>query len=83
VSSDADLKDLQMFSHSDEDSFCLKNIIDLQDLNKSAITGTKKYESIIINSNYLNDDILENFNFKSLMPSSATSVLDGLDIIQL
>lgn len=83
MSSDADLKDLQMFSHSDEDSFCLKNIIDLQDLNKSAITGTKKYESIIINSNYLNDDILENFNFKSLMPSSATSVLDGLDIIQL
>lgn len=61
----------------------MKTIIDLKDLKKSAITGTKKYESIIINSNYLNDDITENFNFKSLMPSSANSVLDGLDIIQL
>lgn len=59
----------------------MKISIDLLDLKKSAVACTKKYENIIINSNYLEDDITENFNFKNLMPNSANSVLDGIDII--
>ena len=81
VQSEANIKDLQIFSTSDDDLFSAHNIIDLQKGGRTA--QTNKYDHLNIASNFMDGDINENFNFKQLMSSQNQQVLEGLDIIQL
>ncbi len=84
IGSEADLKDIQLFSSADDDFNTSVNHIDLQDLFKKPTSG-KKYDNINISSSLIENDIQENFNFKSIMSNQAgfRSLFEGLDVSQL
>lgn len=84
IGSEADLKDIQLFSSADDDFNTSVNHIDLQDLFKKP-ASSRKYDNINISSSLIENDIQENFNFKSIMSNQASfkSLFEGLDVSQL
>lgn len=68
VNTEAELNDLKLFSSTDDDINGTTYAIDLNNPGEKKIgSQSKRYDHINISSSLLEQDIVENFNFKNIL----------------